>query len=254
MRLLLLLAFLTSTAYGQVLLTSKNAVTLRGEINYKSMDDAVKEVLKLDSERKSNTPIYLVVESPGGSISAGEAGIEALKTVQNLHTITIFAASMASAIVEALPGKRLILESGTLMFHRAAGSFEGQFETGEVESRLAAAKDVVLRLESRNANRLGMKLSDYKAAVKDELWVSGDKTLGKYADKIVSIKCSKDLIEAVSVREISIMGLFTLRIETSKCPLLKTGKMADKDSEEKSQKYRDIIDVYNRKQGVRHGI
>ena len=73
MRLLLLLAFLTSTAYGQVLLTSKNAVTLRGEINYKSMDDAVKEVLKLDSERKSNTPIYLVVESPGGSISAGEA-------------------------------------------------------------------------------------------------------------------------------------------------------------------------------------
>ena len=91
-------------ASDQVKLTLKNTVVYRGEVNAESALDVTLKLTKLIIKRGSQDyPIYLVMDSPGGNIYVGEQFIQFAKLVSNLKTISIFAASMASSIVEALP-------------------------------------------------------------------------------------------------------------------------------------------------------
>jgi len=255
--ILLLAISLAATAAEMpaITLTPSNSVTLRGEITQESVDKAVTEVLLLDSKRTFTTPIYLVLDSPGGDISAGESLIEALKTVQNLNTVTIFAASMASAIVEALPGRRYIIESGMLMFHRARGGFQGQFETGELETRLTMAKQEVLRLERRNAKRLGLKLEEYKAKIQNEMWIQAENSIEqKAADKIVALKCSRDLLKVSETMTMN-LGIFSIKFKVSKCPLIKSGTP---DTDEDAKNLKEAMSIVKKisnssKQGASNG-
>jgi ATP-dependent protease ClpP protease subunit len=103
-------------------LNTTNTVNFRGPVEWDSVTKVKMELYKKLKERgKKHYPIYIVLDSPGGSIAAGEAFIEFAKMYSNVHTISIFSASMASAIVEALPGKRYVLSTGVFMFHRARG-------------------------------------------------------------------------------------------------------------------------------------
>lgn len=200
-----------------------NSTVLRGEITQASVADIQNKIAALDKKRlfAGASPIYLVLDSPGGDIMAGESLISYLKTVQNVRTVSIFSASMASAIVEAVSGTRYVTEDGTLMFHRAAMSISGQVETGEVESRLAWVKSIVLRMENRNSSRMDMTLADYKARVKDELWMDSAQAIKlKAADKVVDLVCTKSLIEAKET--IMVQTFFgTLNLVYSKCPLFR---------------------------------
>lgn len=204
-----------------ITLGTHNTVNLRGEINDEMVDVAIKKVLDMDAARKSNTTIFLVIDSPGGSISAGESFIEAVKTVRNLQTITINAASMASAIVQALKGQRLMLASGMQMYHRAQGQVSGYFEDGEIESRLAFIKSVVRTMEKRSADRMGISLQAYKDKVRNEWWMSAEQSMqANAADEIVSIKCTPELMAAKEAGVLSVLFM-QIPIEQSACPLLK---------------------------------
>lgn len=202
-------------------LGTANTVTLRGPIDDASIVKAASDLYKLVEVRGSRDyTIYIAVDSPGGDIESGENFIELVKTVPNVKTVTIFAASMASAIVQALPGERLMIDSGVQMFHRARGGVSGQFETGELESRLEFYKRFVRRMEIRNAKRMGMSLKFYKSLVKDELWMTSDDAIGIAADKVVDVVCTKSLRDKVSTIEID-LGMFSIPLNFSGCPLLR---------------------------------
>lgn len=225
---LLLLSSATFGANRVVELTTTNTVVFSGEVSQQSVNKATEQLIDLVLKRRFSSTIYLVLDSPGGSIDAGEQFIQFAKTIPNLETVTIFAASMASAISQALPGNRLITENGTQMFHRAKGGFQGQFESGEVESRLGYAKQIVFGLESRNAARMQMDILTYKAAIKDELWLYGKFAVdAKVADEVIDLKCSKQLIKQEVVSTISIMGMFEVDIVKSGCPLLQDMKVLE---------------------------
>ena len=208
-------------------LTSDNMVMLRGEVNEESINAASISLFEQNKKRGlKNYTIYIVLDTPGGSIDAGLAFIEFAKTFKNVETLTIFAASMGSAIVEHLPGKRNIISTGTLMFHRAAGGVQGQFEDGELESRLEYYKKIVRSMEQTNSNRMKISLSDYKSKVKDELWIYGvDAVNTSSADAIVTVSCSSELVAEKDILNISIMGFMTIPVEFSRCPLLKGGQV-----------------------------
>lgn len=203
-------------------LNTANTVVIRGEVSISSMTQAQLDLMEQLNKRHTKTyPIYLVLDTPGGSIIAGETFIEMAKLYKNVETISIYAASMGSAIVQAIPGKRWVLPSGMLMFHRAKGQFVGQFESGEVESRLNFFKSYVRDLEWRNANRLGLKLKDYKDKVKDEWWVSGQRAVdAKVADEVAHIFCSKKLVDKKVTSRVA--GLFGSSTQIfSGCPLIR---------------------------------
>jgi ATP-dependent protease ClpP protease subunit len=180
------------------------------------LDIASKVVLR----GQAKYPIYLVLDSPGGSIYAGDNFIQFAKTIRNLHTITMYSASMAAGIAQALPGRRLITEHGMFMFHRATTTISGQISEGELESRLANSKRLVRRMEVKNAKRIGITLQKYKQNVKDEWWLDAEKAiLSKVADAIVDIHCSPALIKKkLTTVKRTFFGNKT--ITRSACPLI----------------------------------
>jgi ATP-dependent protease ClpP protease subunit len=238
MKLLAILAALFNVSYAQstaiipkysINLNADNNVVFRGEVNQASVSKAEAEITALVVKRGSkNYPIYLTIDSPGGEIETGLDFIRYVKQYKNIDTITIFAASMASAIVEALPGRRYVVEDGVLMFHRARGGFQGQFEDGEVESRLNLAKSMVRGMEKVNASRMGISLTEYKFLVKDELWIHDAKNVEmNAADAMVEVKCSPELVDSKETLEVQFM-IFTIQLEFSKCPLLRAGNGKNK--------------------------
>jgi ATP-dependent protease ClpP protease subunit len=235
-KLILPLILLAATAIAEnkfITLRTDNMLLLQGEISAPAVFELEERFTKLVNARKAGEPLYIVIDSPGGDIRAGNEFIEFAKTVKNVHTISLFAASMASAIVESLPGQRYIAENGTLMFHRAAGGFEGQFEDGEVESRLAYAKAIVRSMEQRNADRMCVQLADYKAKVKNEYWLYGKNAVEeKAADATVDIQCSQQLLDTKLKQQVTIMGLFQVEVESSGCPLMHGMKLVKGNEEE----------------------
>lgn len=203
-----------------VLLTRNNHCELKGEVNSKSMQ-SLKFCLadKVILRGFNKSPIYLVVNSGGGSVYAGLRFISYAKGIDNLHTVTIYAASMASGIVEALPGRRYGTENALTMFHRARGSFRGQFEDGEVETQLKLWKRIVRGMEQTNSNRIGITLKDYKKKVKDEWWIYGKDNVTKNTlDEIAQVKCSNRLVK--EKRTVKVRTLFGTRETTvSACPI-----------------------------------
>lgn len=232
--------FVTTAALAQevIKLNTKNTVLIRGEISGESVTKATMELVEaLGTRAGKDYPIYIVLDSPGGDIEAGEDFIQFAKVFKNIKTVSVFAASMASSIVEALPGERLITDTGTLMFHRAKGGFKGQFETGELESELEFAKEVVRRMERRSASRIGMTLAEYKARVKDEMWLTAEHALQiRAADRVVALECSKDLIDGREVKEIAFF-IFRIKLEFSTCPLLRSPSLAGGQDEKLVQLY-----------------
>jgi ATP-dependent protease ClpP protease subunit len=204
-------------ANAEILLTPENTVNFRGNVNDSSVLTAQESLARLDALRgDQNYPIYLVLDSGGGSIGAGLAFIEFAKTINNLHTINLYAASMASAIQQALPGTRYGTSYTISMFHRPKGSFQGQFGDGEVESSLKLSKDIVAILEEQNSSRMQMSLADYKQKVINEYWLVGKDNLTYHAvDVIETLKCSTDLLKLTE--DIGIERF-------NKCPLFRTGK------------------------------
>ncbi len=207
----------------QLHLNSRNTVVLRGEVTEASIIKTETELVALVATRAltKDYPLYLVIDSPGGDVNAGLSFIQFAKIIKNLHTVTIFSASMAAGIVEGLPGRRLITDDGQLMFHRAAGGVEGQIETGELESRLASIKKMVLRMENMNASRLQITLADYKAKILNEYWLDSEDAIhDKAADKIIDIVCSQELAERTeSVTVESMFGVYVAKY--SKCPRMR---------------------------------
>lgn len=211
-----------ATKNEQVHINSKNSIAYRGVVTSESINQLQLNIAKLVGDRgDKNYPIYLVLDTPGGEVDAGLQFIEFAKTIQNLRTITIFAASMGSAIVEGLPGSRLITNNGTLMFHRAAGQLSGQFEVGEMETRLEFAKELVRRMEQVSADRMKISLTEFKLKIKDEYWLLAEQAVNaKAADKVVDIACSQELID--SRIEIVVEGFFGTNTFTfSGCPTLR---------------------------------
>lgn len=85
-------------------------------------------MLYLDSE-DSDKPIYLYINSPGGSVISGLAIYDCMQHIKS-EVITInlgLAASMGSFILAAgSKGKRLALPSSRTMIHQPMGGAQGQ--------------------------------------------------------------------------------------------------------------------------------
>jgi len=176
------------TVRGNELITLNqgNTVSLRGTIDGVSASDLVHRLLI--AERTKSDSVYLVIDSGGGSIVAGNTIIEAIGTMSKpVICIVIYAASMAHAILQTC-NTRYITPTGVSMIHRARGGFRGQFNDGEVESQLKFWKSYVQRMEKRNADRMSLTLKDYKRLAANEFWCEGENCVKtNFVDAVASI-------------------------------------------------------------------
>lgn len=112
-------------------------IFLSEEVNDSIANAIVAYLLYLDSDDNSK-PIYLYINSPGGSVTAGMAIYDTMQHIKS-EVVTIcvgLAASMGAFLLTAgSPGKRTALPHARIMIHQPLGGARGQATDIDIEAK-----------------------------------------------------------------------------------------------------------------------
>jgi ATP-dependent Clp protease protease subunit len=116
-------------------LLKDRVILLEGEVHDQMANLIVAQLLFLESE-DPDKDIYLYINSPGGSVTAGMAIYDTLQFIKpDVNTIVMGqACSMGSLLAQAgAPGKRKILPNARHMIHQPSGGARGQATDMEIQ-------------------------------------------------------------------------------------------------------------------------
>ncbi len=112
-------------------------VFLTGEVNDASANIVIAQLIYLEG-KNPDKDIYLYINSPGGSVSAGMAIYDTIKYIKcDVSTICIgLAASMGAFLLSSgTKGKRFALPNSEIMIHQPLGGAQGQASDIEIQAR-----------------------------------------------------------------------------------------------------------------------
>jgi ATP-dependent Clp protease protease subunit len=118
-------------------LLKERVIFLVGPVNDVTANLVVAQLLFLESENPDKE-IYLYINSPGGSVTAGLAIYDTMQFVKpDVSTLCIGqAASMGAFLLAAgAKGKRYCLPNSRLMIHQPMGGFQGQASDIEIHAK-----------------------------------------------------------------------------------------------------------------------
>ncbi|MGX7200190.1 ATP-dependent Clp endopeptidase proteolytic subunit ClpP [Enterococcus nangangensis] len=133
-------------------------IMLSGPIDDNVANSVIAQLLFLDAQ-DAEKDIYLYINSPGGSVSAGLAIFDTMNFVKaDVTTIVLgMAASMGSFLATSgAKGKRFALPNAEIMIHQPLGGAQGQ--ATEIEIAARHILDTRERLNKILAERTGQPL------------------------------------------------------------------------------------------------
>lgn len=218
--ILAILGILLSTAIFSkneetIVLTPSNHIYFYGPVGPDTVNLAQLEFAELHNKLPTPEIIFLVLNTPGGSLVAGGTLTDYIKsTGRHVKVICISCSSMGYNFFQSF-GERLVLPSSSLMAHPATLTLSGEYPE-QFYSRLKEFHDMIERFDIMNAKRLKMTKKAYQKLVHDELNMTGEQAvkLG-HADRIANITCAPVLTAAVKLA-VQDKNILTL----SACPLL----------------------------------
>jgi ATP-dependent Clp protease protease subunit len=153
-------------------LLRERIVFLVGPVNDQTANIVVAQMLFLESENPDKE-IFLYINSPGGSVSAGLSIYDTMQFIKpDVSTLCMgLAASMGAFLLAAgTKGKRLALPNSRIMIHQPSGGTQGQASDIEIQAR------EILRLrETLNqilSDRTGQSLEKVKADSERDYFMS----------------------------------------------------------------------------------
>lgn len=120
-------------------------IFLSGEVNDDVANCIIAQMLFLEAE-DPDKDIFLYINSPGGSVSAGMAIYDTMQYIRcEVSTICVgMAASMGAFLLAAgAKGKRRALENAEIMIHQPSGGAQGQ------ATDISIVAEHILRIKSR---------------------------------------------------------------------------------------------------------
>lgn len=130
-------------------------VFLSGEINDEVANLIVSELLYLNS--LNNEDIYLYINSPGGSVTAGMAIYDTMNFIKcDVSTICVgMCASMAAFLLSSgSKGKRVCLKNGEVMIHQPLGGVQGQATEIKIHAeRIIKLKEKLNKILASNTGK-----------------------------------------------------------------------------------------------------
>ncbi|MEM9543247.1 MAG: ATP-dependent Clp protease proteolytic subunit [Cyanobacteria bacterium P01_E01_bin.42] len=117
-------------------------------------------MLYLDSEDQ-NKPIYLYINSPGGSVTAGMAIFDTMQHIKS-EVVTLcvgLAASMGAFLLTAgTKGKRLALPHSRIMIHQPLGGIQGRRQATDIEIEAREILRIKRQLNEIMSERTGQAI------------------------------------------------------------------------------------------------
>ena len=130
-------------------------VFLSGEINDEVANLIVSELLYLNS--LNNEDIFLYINSPGGSVTAGMAIYDTMNFIKcDVSTICVgMCASMAAFLLSSgAKGKRVCLKNGEVMIHQPLGGVQGQATEIKIHAeRIIKLKEKLNKILASNTGK-----------------------------------------------------------------------------------------------------
>ena len=228
MKLFLLTLFFSILATGHtIVLNDKNMISIDSRIDGLSMSVAKKELQKLvDIRGRGFYTIYIVVRSGGGSLDAGFKFANYAKNIPLVETISIDSFSMASAIVNILPGKRWGTPTCSIGFHEGTLLIESVIPSpyvnrADIERMRQLYEKSFEEFEAANYSRMKISKEEYQSKVNGKDWVvSGNAAvLANAIDEIADVVCDNSLKNKKVTRLIDTPFGISIPEEMSACPL-----------------------------------
>ncbi len=135
------------------LLLTYRIIFLTGEVNDINANIVIGELLYLDKE--NNKDIYLYINSPGGSVSAGLAIYDTIKYIKsNVITIGIGLCASMGAFLLSSGDKRYALENTEIMIHEPLSGVEGKASNIKIQSdRIIKTKALINKILAKNTKQ-----------------------------------------------------------------------------------------------------
>ena len=131
-------------------------IFLTGEITDATANIVIAQLIYLEG-KNPDKDIFLYINSPGGSVSAGMAIYDTMKYIKcDVSTICIgLAASMGAFLLSSgTKGKRFALPNSEIMIHQPLGGAQGQASDIEIQARhIQKIKAKLNQILSENTGR-----------------------------------------------------------------------------------------------------
>ena len=153
-------------------LLRERIIFLVGPVNDGTANLVVAQMLFLESENPDKD-IFLYINSPGGSVSAGLSIFDTMQFIKpDVSTLCMgMAASMGSFLLMAgAKGKRGALPNSRIMLHQPSGGAQGQASDIEIQAReIIKTREQLNRIYS---SRTGQTVERIAADMERDFWMS----------------------------------------------------------------------------------
>ncbi|NCP65981.1 MAG: ATP-dependent Clp endopeptidase proteolytic subunit ClpP [Paraglaciecola sp.] len=145
-------------------LLKENVIFLVGQVEDHMANLIVAQLLFLEAENPEKD-IFLYINSPGGSVTAGMAIYDTMNFIKpDVSTVCVGqAASMGAFLLSGgAKGKRYCLSNSRVMIHQPLGGFQGQASDFEIHAReILSIKEKMNRLMAKHTGQ------DYEKVARD---------------------------------------------------------------------------------------
>jgi ATP-dependent Clp protease protease subunit len=239
----------TFAGAATITLSSNNFVSLVGPVTASSVNDAIKSFSSkgVIDYMEDNKKINLYINSPGGSVFAGNHLVQYIKTLQDsnieVNCIAQNFMSMGFVIMQSCTNRYVMFDS-VGMQHQMSLGLRGNIENIRTHfSLLDRINNIIIDME---ITKIKMDRELYLKKILSDWWLFGEESVRDgVADKLVTVKCVPTIIYEKVKRTDTIFNIdFT--IELNKCPILMDIKLIDLDSKHsinitKLFKYYDFV-------------
>ena len=152
-------------------------IWLGEEVRDENANEICAKILLLAAEDQTKD-IYLYINSPGGSITAGMAIYDTMQFVPNdIVTVGIgMAASMGQLLLTAgTAGKRYITPNARVLLHQPHGGFGGT--SSDIQTQAALINDMKHRLAAITADATGKTVEQVMEDGDRDRWFTADEAL-----------------------------------------------------------------------------
>lgn len=166
-------------------LDGERLILARGDVDEALADSVVNALVALETA-DAKKPIYMVINSYGGSIPDGGRIVAALEAtdVEVICVVDEKAYSMAAVILQYCD-TRYVQKFADILFHPASYRVSGQ--EAQIDSQVAHSKNYLATFHGDVAARLGLSYTDYKAKIASDWWLTAAQAVkANAADSVVT--------------------------------------------------------------------
>lgn len=201
-------------------LDPKQVIVFNTEVTEESVNLAIKKINDLRDNKKD---IYILLDSPGGSVFSGVLLISYMEASKvPVHTVNTGMCASMCAQIFSHGATRYMLNRSTLMYHLASGGVRGTMYN--MKSLLKYIDITTTKLDAYIADRAGMDRDKFADLVGKDLWIDAEDALAlRLGDELATVAIKTDLLPptdiAYELKKLNITTKTPVKIDPSTNPL-----------------------------------